>query len=367
MKAFINADIFTGEKIVSNKSLLIQNGKIVGIVKNDEWPADTEIIDCKGGLLTPGFIDLQIYGDGNYLFSAMPDGKLFHKMADRLVRKGTTSLFITLATNSYDVFEDAMNVVHAFPHPAIKGVHLEGPFINPEKRGAHILKYIKTPEVSDVRRLIESGEGTLKMMTLAPEQCSPAVISFLLKNNILLSAGHSNATYKQAAKGFELGIQTSTHLFNAMSPLKHRNTGLPGAIFLDNHAMASIITDGIHVDFEAVKIAKQMMGDRLFYITDAVAATSIGPYRHVKSKNRFILPDGTLSGSALTMLQSVKNGVEKAGIPLDESLRMATSYPAKLAGFSKEGRIARGYKANLNCLSKDLKLDFTVFNGETVH
>ncbi len=367
MKAFINADIFTGEKIVKNKSLLIQDEKIIGIEDRVEFPATTEIIDCKGGLLTPGFIDLQIYGDGNYLFSAQPDGKLLHKMAERLVRKGTTAIFITLATNSYDVFEDAMSVVHAFPHPVIKGVHLEGPFINPEKRGAHILKYIKIPEVSDVRRLINNGKGTLKMMTLAPEQCSPAVIRFLFKNDILLSAGHSNASYKQATRGFELGIQTSTHLFNAMSPFKHRNTGLPGAIFLNKHAMASIIADGIHVDFEAVKIAKQLMGERLFYITDAVAATSIGPYKHVKGKNRFTLPDGTLSGSALTMLQSVKNGVEKAGIPLDESLKMATSYPAKLAGFSKEGRIAKGYQANLNCLSKDLKLNFTVFNGEMVH
>lgn len=367
MKAFINADIFTGEKIVRNKSLLIQDDKIIGLKENNSFPNHIETIDCKGDLLTPGFIDLQIYGDGNYLFSAQPDGKLLHKMAERLVRKGTSAIFITLATNSYGVFEDAMSVVHAFPHPVIKGVHLEGPFINPEKRGAHILKYIKTPEVNDVRRLIESGMGTLKMMTLAPEQCSPAVIRYLQKNDILLSAGHSNASYEQAAKGFELGIQTSTHLFNAMSPFKHRNTGLPGAIFLNDHAMASIITDGIHVDFETVKIAKRLMGERLFYITDAVAATSIGPYKHVKSKNRFTLPDGTLSGSALTMLQSVKNGVEKAGIPLDESLRMATRYPAKLAGFSKEGRIAKGYKANLNCLSKSLKLNFTVLNGEIVH
>lgn len=367
MKAFINADIFTGDKIIRNRALLIHDDKIIGLKEKKSLPRDIETIDCKGDLLTPGFIDLQIYGDGNYLFSAKPGGKLLHKMADRLVRKGTTAIYITLATNSYDVFEDAMSVVLAFPHQAIKGVHLEGPFINPEKRGAHILKYIKTPELKDVQRLVESANGTLKMMTIAPEQCSAEVIQYLLKSNVLLSAGHSNATFEQGKKGFELGIQTATHLFNAMSPFKHRNTGLPGAIFLNDRAMASIIADGIHVDFEALKIAKQLMGERLFYITDAVAATNIGPYKHIKSKNKFTLPDGTLSGSALTMLQSVKNGVIKAGISLEESLRMATIYPAKLAGFSKEGRIAKGFKANLNCLSKDLKLNFTVFNGEIVY
>lgn len=366
MKALINADIFNGEKIIRDKILLIKDHKIAGLAERNALPQGIETIDCNGGMLTPGFIDLQIYGDGNYLFSAMPDGQLLHKMADRLVRKGTTSIFITLATNSLEVFEDAMHVVNAFPHPAIKGVHLEGPFINPEKRGAHILKFIKTPEINDVKRLVESANGVLKMMTIAPEQCSPAVIKYLLKNNILLSAGHSNANFEQGKKGFESGIQTATHLFNAMSPFKHRDPGLPGAIFLNDHAMASIIADGIHVDFEALRIAKKVMGKRLFYITDAVAETSIGPYKHVKNKNKYTLPDGTLSGSALTMLQSVKNGVARAGFSLEESLKMATSYPAELAQFSKEGRIAKGFEANLNCLSKDLKLNFTVFGGKIV-
>lgn len=366
MKAFINAEIFIGEKILSNKVLLIQHDKIMGIGNLSDLPSDIETIDCNGGVLTPGFIDLQIYGDGNYLFSSQPDGKLLHKMADRLIRKGTTAIFITLATNSFEVFEDAMNVVHAFPHAAIKGVHLEGPFINPEKRGAHVLRYIKKPKIQDAQRLIESSEGVLKMMTIAPEQCSTAVIKYLLKNNVLLSAGHSNATFQQAKKGFNLGIQTATHLFNAMSPFKHRNSGLPGAIFLDESVMSSIIADGFHVDFEAVRIAKRLMHDRLFYITDAVAAACLGPYKHIKHKSRYTLPDGTLSGSALTMLQSVKNGVEKAGFSLEESLRMATTYPAKLAGFPNEGRIAKGFKANLNCLSKELTLNFTVFNGNLI-
>lgn len=203
-------------------------------------------------------------------------------------------------------------------------------------------------------------------MTLAPEMCDPEIIHLLRDNGVVVSAGHSNATFEEALNGYESGITTNTHLFNAMSSIHHRGTGLPGAIYLSQKVYASIIADGIHVDFNTLKISKKMMGDRLFLITDAVEENKEGAYVHAKQKDRFTLPDGTLSGSLLTMLSAVKNCVEKADIPLDEALRMASTYPARVAGLSDRGKIEPGMKANLTIFSKDYQPEITVLNGKII-
>ena len=253
------------------------------------------------------------------------------------------------------------------PHPALLGVHLEGPYLNPIKRGAHIIKYIKRPEKKEVEELLKEADGVLKMMTLAPEMCDAEIIKLLKDNGVTISAGHSNATFREAQTGFENGIATTTHLFNAMSPLHHRETGLPGATFQTKNIFASIIADGIHVDYNTVSISKKIMQERLFLITDAVEEVKEGDYVHVKQKDRFTLPDGTLSGSRLTLLQAVKNCVEHVEIPLDEALRMASTYPAKLIGSKDLGKIEPGYKANLTIFSKDFKPEYTVLNGKIVN
>ncbi len=167
--------------------------------------------------------------------------------------------------------------------------------------------------------LLQKGKNVIKMMTLAPEQCDEEIIVRLMKNDIIVSAGHSNATYHEAMDGFRLGIPVATHLFNAMSPLQGREPGIVGAIY-DSNATSSIVCDGIHVDFASVRISKKLLNERLFFITDAVAEVHYGEYQHVFKEDRFTLPDGTLSGSALTMLQAVKNAVEKVGIELDRSI-----------------------------------------------
>jgi N-acetylglucosamine-6-phosphate deacetylase len=189
---------------------------------------------------------------------------------------------------------------------------------------------------------------------LAPELSDPGIIRLLTDAGVVVSAGHSNATFREAAEGFSSGITATTHLFNAMSPLHHRDTGLPGATFETGHIYAGIIADGIHVDYHTLSISKKIMQERLFLITDAVEETTGGPYVHIKQKDRFTLPDGTLSGSRLTMLQAVKNCVEHAGIPLEEALRMAAAYPARVINASGKGEIAAGYRADLVIFSKDL-------------
>jgi N-acetylglucosamine-6-phosphate deacetylase len=244
-----NAIIFTGKKEISGKALIIDDDKIIGLEDEGSFPQNSKIIDCENNYIAPGLIDLQIYGGGGYLFSNKPSAIGLKSMADSLLANGTTGFFLTLATNSIEIFREAIKVVKENPHPAVLGLNFEVPYINPVKRGAHIIEYIKRPERKEVEELLKEANGVLKMITLAPEMCDPEIIHLLKDNGVIISAGHSNATFEQAAKGYENGITTTTHLFNAMSPLHHRDTGLPGAAYLSKNAYASIIPDGIHVDF----------------------------------------------------------------------------------------------------------------------
>jgi N-acetylglucosamine-6-phosphate deacetylase len=364
LTAFINATVFTGKEKISGKALLIENDIIKGLQEIESIPVDAKRVDCNDCFIAPGLIDLQIYGGGGYLFSNKPSATALKSMADSLVNSGTTGFFLTLATNSMEIFREAIKVVKENRHPAVMGLHFEGPYLNQVKRGAHIIQYIKRPEKKEVEELLKEADGVLKMITLAPEMCDPEILKLLKDNGVVISAGHSNATFDEAVQGFENGITTATHLFNAMSSFHHRNTGLPGAIFLSKNVFASIIADGIHVDFNTLTISKKLMNERLFLITDAVEEVKEGAYVHVKQKDRFTLPDGTLSGSCLTLLQAVKNCVEKVGIPLDEALRMASTYPAQLIKAPDLGKIEPGFKANLVAFSKDYRVKYSVLNGK---
>jgi N-acetylglucosamine-6-phosphate deacetylase len=179
---------------------------------------------------------------------------------------------------------------------------------------------------------------------------------------VTVAAGHSNATFREATDGFAWGIATATHLFNAMSPLHHRDPGLPGAVFSSDKACASIIADGIHVDFTVLTMAKKIMKERLFLISDAVEENDHGAYQHVRQHDRYTLPDGTLSGSRLTMHTAVKNCVTHAGISSEEALRMASFYPAQLIKATDRGVIAPGARADLIVMNNDLELKGIFFN-----
>lgn len=367
LTTFINSTIYTGKEKITGKELVIEDDKIKAITVNEQIPSNSQIVDCKNGIISPGLIDVQIYGAGGYLFSNAPSPIALKSMTEGLLSVGTTGFYVTLATNSMQVFHEAIKVVKENPHPAVLGLHFEGPYLNPVKRGAHIPQYIKRAERKEVEELLKAADGVLKIMTLAPEMVDKEIIKVLLDNGVVISAGHSNATFEEAVKGYENGITTTTHLFNAMSPMHHRDTGLPGAVYVSKNAYASIIADGIHVDFNALKISKKMMGDRLFLITDAVEEVKEGAYVHVKKEDRFTLPDGTLSGSNLTLLKAVQNCVERAEIPLDEALRMASTYPSKVMNLSDRGKIEEGLKANLTIFSEDFRPTYTVLNGDVVN
>lgn len=354
-----NSTIYSGKEILSNIAILINEGMIEGFVYNTDIPEDYSLIDLSGKNICPAFIDLQIYGANGYLFSANTSIEAINATHQYCLQGGATKFLLTIATNSNDVVSKGISVTKKYIAEGgrgLLGLHLEGPWINPEKRGAHLKEYICSPTMEEVRKLIEEAEGIVKMITLAPEMVDETIIDYLQENKILVSAGHSNASYQQATKGFEK-IKLTTHLFNAMSQLQSREPGMVGAIYNNPTINSSIVADGLHVDFAAIQISKKILGERLFLITDAVAETTSGVYQHTFKNDRYTLPDGTLSGSALTMMKAVKNCVQHAYIDLEEALRMASLYPARILGIDNEfGFIERNYKSSLVVFDSDLNL-----------
>ncbi|HRQ51026.1 MAG TPA: N-acetylglucosamine-6-phosphate deacetylase [Agriterribacter sp.] len=347
--AYTNCSIYTGTKKETGKAILVNNNITEQLVSEKELPAGYAVKDLGKLNVAPAFTDLQIYGGDGQLFSAELSTAAIAATYRYCLRGGCTQFMLTMATNTIEIFLKGIELVKQYWQQGGKGVlglHMEGPYLNPAKKGAHIPECIKKPTADEVAMLLEKGKGVLKMMTVAPEVCDEEIIRMLTDNDIIVSAGHSNATYAEAERGFALGIPTATHLFNAMSPFQSREPGLVGAVYNNDSVKSSIVADGVHVDFVSLRISKKIMGERLFFITDAVAETAKGAYRHVFKGNRYTLPNGTLSGSALTMIQSVKNVVQHAGIPLEEALRMASTYPAQLLKAPVPlGRIEAGYAA----------------------
>lgn len=359
IQAHLAEKIFTGDEWISNHAIIVENDIIKNIVSKESIPAGAGITSYTSGSLAPSFIDLQIYGAYGSLLSVQPVAETLQKIHDYCTTGGANYFQPAVATNSYEVFYKCIDAVKDYRDKGGKGViglHVEGPWINKAKRGAHIEEYIHSPTLTQAKSLLEYGKGVITMITIAPEVCSTEVIDLVNSYGVIVSAGHSNATFQQANDGFSKGIPAATHLYNAMSPLQHREPGMVGAVMNHNTVMSSIVPDGYHVDFAAISIAKKLLKDRLFFITDAVTETTEGPYPHRLDGEKYV-SNGILSGSALTMSRSVKNCVEKAGIELSEALRMASLYPARLMGLdNKLGKIARGYKAEFVVMSDDLEV-----------
>ncbi|WP_410220371.1 N-acetylglucosamine-6-phosphate deacetylase [Pedobacter sp.] len=357
-----NLNVFYHNQIKRLENFGFTEKGITSIQTNDD-------VLYNGDLLIPGFIDLQIYGAGGELFSANPTLESIDFIENQLLKEGTTGFLICLATNTPEVFNRCIEVMKTHQKNAKNcwGLHLEGPFINPKKRGAHVLEYIRKASLDEIKALLDFGEGTVKMITLAPELQDDEIITYLIDHNIIVSLGHSDATFEEATAAYNKGVQTTTHLFNAMSPILHRRPGIPTAVFNHPSAMASIIADGMHVDFEVVKMAHKQMKERLFLITDAVTDCNTGPYQHKAVDGKFVMPDGTLSGSSLTMLQAVKNCVGHCNIDLPTAIAMATTYPSKLsAAFNRASALELGNDSNFLILDRNLELKSIFFNGKEI-
>ena len=355
----ISADkIFTGTEWITDHVILIKDGYVVDIAPRSQVePTQTEYYnDC---FIAPAFVDVQVYGASKKLLAAFPQAETLTLMYEQFISEGTCLFLPTVATNTVDVFKKSIDAVREYwkyNGKGVHGLHLEGPWINEIKRGAHIKQLIHAPAIDEVKDLLDYGKGVIKMITIAPEVCSEAVVELILSYDIILSAGHSNASYYEANDGFKKGISTVTHLYNAMSGLQHRSPGLVGAAFNHSTVRSSIIPDGYHVDYPAIAIAKKIMGHRLFAITDAVTENNSGPYQHQLAGDKFEC-NGTLSGSALSMYKAFYNLVKYAGIDVDEGLRMCSLYPSQvLACDNNYGKIVPQSAGQFLVLDKQLEL-----------
>jgi N-acetylglucosamine-6-phosphate deacetylase len=343
--------VFTGETVLENAFIDTENGQITGVYP--QLPADITAahrVDWSAYAVAPAFIDLQIYGGNGHLFNSEPTAETIRATVEAARAGGCFALQITLSCSPLEIMWRAMDACRDYWQSGgegLIGLHLEGPYFNPEKRGAHPLEHIRKPAADEIKMLLERGRGVVSYITVAPEQFEDTCLDLLLDSGIPVAAGHSNATFEQAVRAFDRGITRVTHLFNAMSAFQSRQPGLVGATY-DRQPWASIIADGIHCDYNALKISKKILGDKLWLITDAVTESTTGDYQFRFTGDRFVNTDGTLSGSALTMWQAVQNVVAHAGIPLEEALRMASTYPAEVIEQGHRwGKIKAGYEAQM--------------------
>jgi N-acetylglucosamine-6-phosphate deacetylase len=350
------AKLFTGNDWLYNQDIVIEDGIIQAVTASTENGFVTTDVET---FMAPAFVDFQVYGAAQKLFAVYPTAGTLQVMYDVFAKEGTCLFQPTLATNTPEVFRQGIDAVREYRQLGGKGVaglHLEGPWIHPAKRGAHIESMIHPPTLEEVKEMVAYGRDVIRTITLAPEVCSEAVLQFLSTTDIVLSAGHSNATFAEATASFSLGIDTITHLFNAMSPLHHREPGMVGAALHHQGVVASIIPDGHHVDFAVIGLAKKLMGERLFAITDAVTETTEGAYKHHLAGDKYEC-NGTLSGSAISMYIAFSNLVKKVGIEVEEALRMCSLYPARALKMAHlYGKIAPGFAAQFVVLNKQLDL-----------
>ncbi|HBO22595.1 MAG TPA: N-acetylglucosamine-6-phosphate deacetylase [Providencia sp.] len=385
MYALTNCIIYTGHERLDNHAVIIDGEIIKHVCPVSELPSTIKQHDLNGAILSPGFIDLQVNGCGGVQFNDNKENvtlKNLDIMQKANERTGCTSYLPTLITCSDELMKHGINVMTDYlknnKNQAL-GLHLEGPYINVIKKGTHNPDFIRQPSAQMIDYLAAHAEAITKI-TLAPEMVSDDFIHQLKDAGIIISAGHSNATYEEAKQGFKAGIRFSTHLFNAMPYISGRGPGLVGAIYDTPEVYAGIIADGLHVQWANIRNSKQLKGDKLILVTDATAPAGIDP--QTGEMDHFIFAgktiyyrdglcvdeNGTLSGSSLTMIDAVKNSVEHVGIALDETLRMATLYPARAIGVDDSlGSIVPGKIANLTAFNHDFKVLATYVNGDEVY
>ena len=356
-KAYISKLIFTGNEWLNGHAVLVSEGLIKTLLPATDLPPGIETEYFTNSILAPAFIDLQIYGAYEKLFAVYPDPDSLKLLNNYCNSGGAAYCMPTIATNEPEILYrciDAIKLYWQQGGEGILGLHAEGPWINKLKRGAHVESLIHSPTIKEAEALIHYGKDVLKIITLAPEVCSKEVIDLILSSGIKIFAGHSSATYEEAIQSFDNGITGVTHLYNAMSPLQHRSPGLVGATLDHQKIMASIIADGFHVDYAAIRIAKKIMQQRLFAITDAVTTTSEGYYQHQPEGDKYTAGN-ILSGSALTMYKALQNLVNHVGIETGEALRMCSLYPAQAMQMDDHvGRIAEGYHAKMVLIPEGL-------------
>ena len=370
-------DVVVATGVLRGWSVLVQDGRIASVFPKDTRPEASSRVDATDAIVAPGFVDLHVQGSAGV---DVWQGSIsaIEKLSAALAAFGCTRF---LATTHYDP-EVIKLLVKAMGRnlkgASLTGIHLEGPFLNEAKRGAIESRHLEAPSVPRLREILDSCEGHLRMMTIAPElEGALEIIRILRQEGIVASIGHSDATCEEAARGVEAGITHATHLFNAMRPFTHREPGAAGVVLTTKGLSAQLIADGIHLHPRALQLAYWAKGvDDLVLITDAVAAAgmdegSSGPYGHggkaLLEEGAVRLEDGTLAGSALSMNRAVKNFIEFTGAPIHEAVAMASANPARVLGMDWEvGSITRGKLADIVIMNRDFSVRETFVSGRRV-
>src|ERR1700675_4083908 len=373
--ALANGRLLSMGRLVSGQTLLLSGARIEALVDpKDSRCAGAVAIDLEGQLLLPGFIDVQVNGGGGVLFNDDPSPESIRAIGAAHRTFGTTGFMPTLISDDLDTIGRALAAVQSALDagmPGVLGIHIEGPILNWARRGVHSSKHLRLLDTGMVA-LLSRLRGGRTVVTLAPEMTAPDVIAKLTAGGILVSAGHSDASFAETTEAIVHGLRGFTHLFNAMARLEPRDPGIVGAALYDESTWCGIIVDGHHVDPIMLKLALRCKRHhRFMLVTDAMPAVGSAEPTFVLQGRTIRVVDGicrdengTLAGTALDMAAAVRNAVSLLGLDIVEAARMASEYPAEFLGLGHElGRIAPGYRANLVQMDDKLEVQKTWIEG----
>ncbi|MGQ0486312.1 MAG: N-acetylglucosamine-6-phosphate deacetylase [Hyphomicrobiales bacterium] len=373
--ALTGGRIFDGDTFRDGRAVIVDGSRIADVIADERIASGIERRRLSGGLLVPGFIDVQVNGGGGALLNENPTVETVKRIAASHRKFGTTGLLPTVITDAPEILERAIAAVRearAAGVPGVLGIHIEGPFLEPARKGAHDARFIRAMTEADAASLAHADCGAI-MLTLAPDRVAPELVGKLAAAGILVSLGHSEATAAEAQAALAAGAVCFTHLFNAMSQMTGREPGMVGAALADAGSFCGLIADGHHAHDVALKVALAAKPrDRMVLVSDAMPSAAGGgghfelQGRTVTLRNgRLQLEDGTLAGSSLTMDEAVRYCTQRLGVSLEDALRMASLNPAALLKRDRElGRIAPGYLASFAHLSDDLRVLQTWIDGK---
>jgi len=365
--ALINGRVLLDRGFEDGRGVLVEGERIVDVVSRADVPAGARIADLDGAMLVPGFIDVQVNGGGGALFNDAPTVETIATIGAAHRRYGTTGFLPTLISDDLSVVRDAILAVDAAIEagiPGVLGIHIEGPYLNVRRKGIH--------DSSKLRILDDEGFETLTnlrrgrtLITLAPERTTPAMIRRLVDAGVIVSAGHTNGTYRDIRAALDNGLTGFTHLFNAMSPLTSREPGTVGAALDDQSSWCGLIVDGRHIDPVTMRLALRCKPlDRFMLVTDAMPSVGMQDKNFTLQGHPIrvedgvcVNADGTLAGSDLDMARAVSNAIAMLRITPEEALRMASLQPAQFLRLDSQiGRIAPGMRADLVVLDRELQV-----------
>lgn len=370
MLALTGATLFDGEHSHENHALLLRDGHVDALLPLEALPADVPRRHLPGGLLAPGFVDLQVNGGGGVLLNEAPTPEGIAAILAAHAAEGTTALLPTLITDTPATTARAIAAAKATP--GCLGLHLEGPHLDPRRKGAHDAALIRPMTEQDLTQLTTTGLPHL-LVTLAPEAATPAQIAALAAAGVLVSLGHSDAGRAAVLAAEAAGARLVTHLFNAMSPLGHREPGLAGTALERDGLHCGIIADGFHVHPAMLALAARVKGEALFLVSDAMPTVGMaGDHFTLNGRavtrrdGRLTLADGTLAGADLTLAGAVRVMVRQAGLPVTAALRKASLLPARLLGLTDRGHLRPGARADIVWLDAALRVQGCWVGGAAV-